>query len=63
MVEKELSIAEMVRRNGCDDDQMLAQIERAEYIAELIHSAYRWVTRGLSILTQEISGLFHRHAH
>lgn len=63
MADKDVSIVELARRNGCDDIQVLAQIERAEYISELIHTSYGWVSGKLGNVMHEISALFHRHAH
>jgi len=63
MVEKDISVAEMARRKGCTDAQVLAQIERAEYIVELAHSFCGWVSRKTSAVAHDISALLHRHAH
>lgn len=63
MAEQNLTTSEIARRNGCEDPIVLAQIERAEYIAELIHGLTSWVSSKVSHAAHEVSALFHRHAH
>ncbi|WP_188750251.1 hypothetical protein [Marinobacterium zhoushanense] len=63
MNEENLTIAEIARRNGCEDPVLLAKIERAEYISGLIHDLCSWISRSVSHLAHDVSSLFHRHAH
>jgi diphthamide synthase (EF-2-diphthine--ammonia ligase) len=63
MVEENLTTVEIARRNGCEDIRVLAEIERAEYISELLHSGFSWISRKVSNIAHDISALFQRHAH
>jgi hypothetical protein len=63
MVEENLTTVEIARRNGCEDIRILAELERAEYLAGLIHDLCSWVARKVSIVAHDISALFYRHAH
>jgi len=63
MNEENLTLAEIARRNGCNDPIVLAKIERAEFISGLIHDGYTWVAGKIARIAQDIGVLFHRHAH
>lgn len=67
MSESNLSMVELARRNGVDDVLTLAKIERAEYIAELLHTSGCWIKRIIVAATQGLSHSLHtafsRHAH
>lgn len=63
MAEENLTTAEIARRNGCEDPIVLAQIERAEYLAALIHGLTSWVATKVAQVAHDVSALFHRHAH